>query len=81
MLLQMGKTLSEPQVKPMKNIYKNAFELRVKDKKGSYRIIYILNFQNMILIPHAFNKKTAKTPKKEIDVAIRRLQEMIYENQ
>jgi phage-related protein len=79
MMLQSGIKLSEPQSKPMKIIHKNAFELRIKDRHGVYRVIYILNIGDKILIPHAFTKKTQKTPKKEIDLSIKRLQELINE--
>lgn len=79
MLLQSGAMLGEPQSKPMRAIHKNAYELRIKDKKGIYRVIYVLNIKDKILIPHAFTKKTQKTPKKELDVSIKRLQEQIDE--
>ena len=73
MILQSGENLGEPQSKPMKSIHAKAHELRVKDKKGAYRVIYVLSIQDQILIPHAFTKKTQKTPQKEI--------ELYYENQ
>jgi phage-related protein len=79
MMLQMGCNLGEPQSKPMKIIHKSAFELGVKDKKGAYRIIYVLNIGDKILIPHAFTKKTQKTPLKEIELSIKRIQELINE--
>lgn len=60
MLLQMGKKLSEPQSKPMKTIHKGAYELRIKDRKGIYRVIYVLDSGEEILIPHAFTKKVRK---------------------
>jgi phage-related protein len=79
MLLQFGINLGPPQAKPMKIIHKNAFELRVKDEMGNYRIIYIVNQGDKILIPHAFNKKTQKTAKFDIQLSIKRLKEMIHE--
>jgi phage-related protein len=80
MLIQSGVSLSEPQSKPMKNIHRNAHELRIKDRKGLYRVIYILNIGDMIFIPHAFIKKTQKTPIKEIDLLIKRIKEFLHEN-
>lgn len=79
MLIQSGRTLGEPQSKPMKSIHANAHELRIKDKKGIYRVIYVLNIGGYVFIPHAFTKKTQKTPKKEIDLSKKRLQELINE--
>lgn len=80
MILQSGKRLGEPQSKPMKSIHPNAHEIRIKDRKGAYRVIYVLNIGGLILIPHAFTKKTQKTPMKEIELSINRLQELLNEN-
>ncbi|MGE3608524.1 MAG: type II toxin-antitoxin system RelE/ParE family toxin [Bacteriovoracaceae bacterium] len=80
MLLQSGKNLGEPQSKPMKSIHANAYELRVKDRKGVYRIIYVLKIKDKILIPHAFTKKTQKTPQEEIERSIKRLKDLLNEN-
>lgn len=80
MLIQSGQTLSEPQSKPMKSIHRNAHELRLKDRLGTYRVIYILNIGNIVFIPHAFTKKSQKTPTKEIELAILRLKEFLNEN-
>ena len=80
MMLQTGETLGEPQSKPMKSIHPKAHELRIKDKKGAYRVIYVLSMGDLILIPHAFSKKTQKTPQREIELSIKRLKEMLNEN-
>lgn len=80
MLLQSGKRLMAPQSKPVKAIHENAHELRVRDRYGIYRIIYVLSVGEKILIPHAFTKKTQKIPMKEIRISIKRLKELINEN-
>lgn len=78
-LLQMGEVLGSPQAKPMKVIHQNAYELRIRDNRGIYRVIYVLKFRNTILIPHAFVKKTQKTPRFEIEKAKKKLGELICE--
>jgi phage-related protein len=55
----------------------NAYELRLKERAGIYRIIYVLHLRDKVCIPHAFNKKTQKTPQKEIILAIKRLREIL----
>ena len=42
---------------------------------GNYniRIIYVLPLSNIVLLLHGFIKKTNKTPKKEINIALNRL--------
>lgn len=78
--MQKGKILGLPQSKPIRQIHKNAFELRVKDKKGIYRIIYVMCLERIILIPHAFTKKTQRTALKEIKTSVIRLKELLSEN-
>ena len=80
LLVQKGDVLSPPLSKPIKAIHPNAFELRTKDSTGAYRVIYVLAIKDKILIPHAFKKKTQKTPQKEIKTAQARLKELLDEN-
>lgn len=80
LLVQRGVQLSAPQSRPMKIINKSAYELRIKDKEGIYRIIYVLSLGEKIYIPSAFTKKSTKTPKNEIDLAIKRIRDFKNEN-
>lgn len=80
-ILQDGGQLGMPQSKPMKQVSPSAFELRVKDRDGIYRVFYVLFDKNRILVPHAFVKKTQKTPHQEIETAQKRLRRLVYENE
>lgn len=80
-LLQKGELLGMPQSRPIKTVDVSAFELRVKDRSGAYRIIYILYDVDRIFIPHAFTKKSQKTPLHEIKIAKQRLKRLINEYQ
>lgn len=77
MTLQSGHTLGEPISRPMRGIHPNAFELKVKDARGSYRVIYVMVVKNTIIIPHAFTKKTQETPLKEIETSKKRLRDIL----
>ncbi len=79
MMLQCGEKLSAPQAKPMNVIHPGAYELRIRDMHGIYRIIYVLTLFDKILIPHAFIKKTNKTSLSEIATSKRRLKRLINE--
>ena len=79
MILQQGEALGMPQSRPVKQIHSSAFELRVKDRAGIYRVIYVLFDRGQIVIPHAFTKKSQKTPSKEIETAKKRLRRLIDE--
>ena len=40
MILQNGASLGPPQSKAFKTIHSSAFELRIKDYSGAYRVFY-----------------------------------------
>lgn len=78
-LLQQGERLGMPQARPMSQLATSAFELRIKDRNGIYRVIYVLVDKNRIFVPHAFIKKTQKTPRHELEVAQKRLRRLVEE--
>ena len=80
LILQQGGLLGMPQSRPIKIVHKSAFELRLKDKDGVYRVFYVLFDKNTIFIPHTFIKKDQKTPMREIQIAKTRLKRLIDEN-
>jgi phage-related protein len=51
-------------------------ELRIKDRTGAFRVFYLARRADAVLIFHAFQKKTQKTPQKEIELGRKRLEEM-----
>ena len=71
-----GLELKEPFVK---YIGDKIFELRAKDTDGIYRILYFASTGKRFLMLHGFTKKTQKTPRKEIDIAIKRKKELLDE--
>ncbi len=70
-----------PQSKPFRQLAEGAFELRVKDKGGVYGVFYVLVDRGRIFVPHAFSKKSQKTPLKEVETGKKRLRRLVYENQ
>lgn len=48
-----------------------------KDRTGAYRVFYFTRIADAVLIFHAFEKKTLKTPPAEIELARKRLKEML----
>ena len=77
-LLQMGETLSMPHSRPMQSIGKNCHELRINDENTTWRIIYRIDIDAIIII-EVFNKKTKQSPKKIIEVCKKRIKE--YDNE
>jgi phage-related protein len=70
--VQKGIKLSLPQSRPMPSIGTQCYELRINDKNLTWRIIYRI-YSDAILILEVFEKKTSKTPKSIIDVCKQRI--------
>lgn len=77
--LQKGHKLAMPLSKPIVSVGKGVEELRVKDSSGAYRVFYFARMASAILVFHAFQKKTQKTPKHEIELGRKRLKELLDE--
>ena len=75
--LEEGQMLSLPLSRPMPGIGKGVHELRLKDRSGIYRVIYFLAGKGMIHFLHAFSKKTQQTLPQNIELARKRLREIL----
>lgn len=75
--LEMEVSLSMPISRRMEGMGKGVFELRLSNKDGTYRLIYLIKKKDAIYLIHAFQKKTNKTPKKSIDVAKKRIKSIL----
>jgi phage-related protein len=58
--------------KPMPSAGPGAYEIRVRDEAGTFRVIYVAKFEHAVYVLHAFQKKTRKTPQADIELAARR---------
>ncbi len=76
-LLDEGQLLSMPLSRPMPSIGRGVHELRFRDRNGIYRVVYFLEGAGVIYVIHAFKKKTQQTPKENIDLAKKRLKEVM----
>lgn len=59
-----------------KKIDKNLFEIRIKHQ-GQWRVIYAYLVNNCIIILSAFQKKTQKTPTKELEKAKKQIERIL----
>ena len=73
-LLQRGEKIAMPHSRPMPSIGRRCHELRIPDDKLSWRIVYRID-EDAIVIAEVFSKKTGKTPKSVIDTCNTRLRE------
>jgi len=70
---EYGADLGNPITKSLGD---GLFEIRVKAQEGIGRVFFCYVINREIIILHSFIKKTNKTPKKEINIAIKRMKEV-----
>ena len=68
-----GPDLGMPHTRAMGS---GLFELRLKAGEGIARVFYCTLIDRRIVMLHHFVKKSQKTPRKELDIARRRMKEM-----
>ncbi|MCK5537581.1 MAG: type II toxin-antitoxin system RelE/ParE family toxin [Bacteroidales bacterium] len=73
MMLIYGSNLGLPHTKSLND---GLFELRLKSKEGIARVFYCTKVGKQIVILHSFTKKSQKIPKKEMNIALKRLKEV-----
>jgi len=70
--LQDGATLSLPHSRPMPGIGAKCHELRVPDRNHTWRIVYYLDTEAIVIL-EVFAKQTRATPQQVIDICKLRL--------
>ena len=82
LLKDMGINLHYPYVDPIKgDKYNGLMELRTKQSNNIFRTFYFVIVKNdetkteRAVLLHAIQKKTNKTPKKELDTALARMKD------
>ncbi|MDU9050511.1 MAG: type II toxin-antitoxin system RelE/ParE family toxin [Candidatus Electrothrix sp. Rat3] len=68
-----GPNLGMPHTKAMKP---GLFELRMKSKEGIGRVFYCTAVNQQIVMLHSFVKKSQKTPRRELNLALKRMKEV-----
>ncbi|MBT1513707.1 type II toxin-antitoxin system RelE/ParE family toxin [Bradyrhizobium sp. SRL28] len=67
------ESLSEPHVKHLEG---KLWELRLTGRDGIARALYVTAIGRRVVVVRAFVKKTQKTPRTEIELALRRAKEI-----
>jgi phage-related protein len=70
--LQQGQKLEMPDSRPMPSIGKQCHELRINDVNKTWRIIYHIDVDAIVVL-EVFAKKSQKTPTEVIETCQRRL--------
>jgi phage-related protein len=75
-LYQVQKGRDPSDWKAMATIGAGVREIRIRDALGAYRVIYIATFADAIHVLHAFQKKTQKTARRDLELAAARLRQL-----
>lgn len=62
--------------KPMPSVGPGVREIRVRVGRA-FRVLYVTKFADAVYVLHAFEKKTQKTPGRDVDLAKQRLTDLI----
>ena len=78
-LLSLLETEDRMPVKFIKHISDGIYELRLSYSGNIYRLFFIFDEGNIVVLFNGFQKKTQKIPKKEIEKA-KKIKEDYYEH-
>ncbi|TAL47120.1 MAG: type II toxin-antitoxin system RelE/ParE family toxin [Methylovulum sp.] len=70
--VQLG--LEPDNWKPFNGIGAGTKEIRIRDKDGIYRVLYVAKFEEAIYVLHCFQKKTESTAQADKEIAKARYQ-------
>ena len=70
-IVSLLETQDRLPVKFIKLIKDGVYELRMEYNSNIYRVFFIFDEGNIVVLFNGFQKKTQKTPKKEIETAIK----------
>ena len=76
-MVAIGPNLGEPHTKAFGD---GLFELRLKGAEGIARVFFCTQIGKRIVVLHSFIKKSARTPLRELEVALSRLKELKHAN-
>lgn len=62
--------------KPMTTVGPGVREIRVREAGGAFRVIYLANLPERLVVLHAFQKKTQRTSQRDIELAAKRFREL-----
>ena len=73
--VQQGK---EPDDwKPTSMVGTGVREIRVWEESGTYRILYVARFEEALYVLHVFEKRSQKTPQRDIQLAKERYADLV----
>jgi phage-related protein len=77
LLEELGIEVGEPHVKPLGN---KLYEIRIRVDRNNFRVIYFAYTDRRFILLHGFQKKTQKTPTKELETAQKYMDDFLERN-
>jgi phage-related protein len=65
--------------KPMNTVGRGVREIRIRDAAGAFRVLYVAKFDDAVYVLHCFQKKTQKTSKADLNLAVQRYRDLLKE--
>ncbi len=75
-LERVQRGLEPDDWKPMTTVGSGVREIRVREATGAYRVIYVATLADAVFVLHAFQKKTQRTPQRDLALAQARLRQL-----
>jgi len=69
-MVQVGREPAD--FKPLPTVGAGAYEIRIPDAAGAFRVVYVAKFEEAVYVLHAFQRKTRKTSRTDIKWAAQR---------
>ncbi len=60
----------------MRSVGRGVCEIKISEGGQSFRILYIAKYAEAVYVLHAFEKKSQRTKKKDIEIAKKRLKDV-----
>jgi phage-related protein len=74
---QVQRGLEPLDWKPMSTVGRGVQEIRVREQRGAFRVIYLARLPEAVFVLHCFEKKTQRTPVRDIETARQRFSELM----
>jgi phage-related protein len=74
---QVQRGLEPLDWKPMSTVGRGVQEIRVREQRGAFRVIYLARLPEAVYVLHCFEKKTQRTPVRDIETARQRFSELM----
>jgi phage-related protein len=66
--------------KSMNSVGPSVREIRIREERGAFRVMYVAKFGETVYVLHCFQKKTQKTSLADLEIATRRYKKIQKEH-